>query len=71
MPAALREFDAREWAAPGEVPDRDDTVMPQQGIWDYHRCWLRYSGAFDAWFDAHPEATALEFLRERRARRLV
>jgi hypothetical protein len=69
MPAALRVFDPLEWAAPGEVPDENDVVMPQKGIWDYHHCWLRYSAAFSAWFDDHPEADVIEFLRERRARR--
>ena len=70
MPAELAEFDAREWATPGETPDGNAFAA---GNWDstcdYYRCHDRYTGALIAWFDEHPDAGFIEFLRERRARR--
>jgi len=70
MPAELAEFDAREWAAPGETPDGNAFAAGDwDSTWDYYRCHDRYTTALIAWFDAHPEAGFIEFLRERRARR--
>jgi hypothetical protein len=72
MPAELAGFDAREWAAPGETPDGNAHAAGDwASTWDYFRCHDRYTTALIAWFDAHPEADFIEFLRERRARRLV
>lgn len=70
MPAELAEFDAREWAAPGETPDGNAFAGGDwDSTWDYYHCHDRYTTALIAWFDAHPEAGFIEFLRERRARR--
>jgi hypothetical protein len=70
MPAELAEFDAREWAAPGETPDGNAFAAGDwDSTWDYYRCHDRYTGALIAWFDGHPDADFIEFLRERRARR--
>jgi hypothetical protein len=70
MPAELREFDALEWAAPGETPDGNAFASGDwDSTWDYHRCHGRYTKALIAWFDEHPAAAFIEFLRERRAAR--
>jgi hypothetical protein len=70
MPAELREFDALEWAAPGETPDGNAFASGDwDSTWDYHRCHGRYTKALIAWFDEHPAADFIEFLRERRAAR--
>jgi len=71
MPAELAEFDAKEWAAPGEYPDEAAWMSqnPGQGGADWSRCRCRYSDALHAWFAEHPEASFLVWVNTKRARR--
>jgi hypothetical protein len=69
MPAELAEFDPREWAAPGEEPDAHgfDTGNTVGG-WDHDRAQKRYHAALRAWFDAHPGADWIEWLKAKEYR---
>jgi hypothetical protein len=71
MPAELDEFDAREWALPGEEPDEAAwmSLTPGEAGADWYRCSRRHGAALVAWFDAHPEADFLDWIRGKRARR--
>jgi hypothetical protein len=70
MPAAIAEFDAKEWAAPGETPDGNGFSRGDwASTWDYYRAHGRYCEAMVAWFDAHPDADFLDWLRGKRVRR--
>jgi hypothetical protein len=70
MPAELAVFDAREWALPGETPEAGGFQSGNwQSTWDHYHCHDRYTKALIEWFDGHPDADFIEFLRERRARR--
>jgi hypothetical protein len=72
FPAELSEFDAKEWAAPGEDPSEADWSS-QHGdpvrSSDWYRCRQRYSAALHAWFDGHPDADFLTWIQARRERR--
>jgi len=64
MPAELRVFGPLEWAEPGERPDAGGHARGDwDATWDYYRCHERYTGALLAWFDDHPDADIIEFLR--------
>jgi hypothetical protein len=72
MPAELRDFDPREWAAPGEEPD--EAAWPGFPDDDWYRrefdrihCHQRYTAELIAWFDAHPDADFLEWINGKRA----
>jgi hypothetical protein len=70
MPAELAEFDAREWALPGEFPDGEGHMRGDwQATWDYIHCHRRYCDATTAWFAAHPDANFLDWINSKRARR--
>lgn len=73
MPAELQDFDAREWAAPGEEPSEAAWMScePGESGADYFRCRTRYSEALHAWFGEHPEASFLEWINTKRARRIA
>ena len=69
LPAELAEFDCKEWARPGEVPDeRGFDTGNVKGGWDYHHARRRYSDALNSWFDQHPDASFLEWLRAKEYR---
>ena len=69
MPAELQEFDAKEWAAPGEQPDEALWMSRWGDDGTYHRCQRRYGDALKAWFDAHPDASFIDWINTKRARR--
>lgn len=72
MPAELQDFDPKEWALEGETPDADAWRSGDwSSTWDYHHCHRRYTSAMTAWFDAHPEASFLEWINTKRARRIA
>jgi hypothetical protein len=75
LPAELDEFDPREWTGPGEDPSYEawHVLGPggSQQATDYWACRQRYSAALHGWFDAHPEASFLTWIRGKRARRLA
>jgi hypothetical protein len=64
MPAELRVYDDKEWAAPGERPCANGFAFGDwAATWDHHRAHARYCKALVAWFDAHPDADCIPFLQ--------